>query len=84
MALETETVFVDIFHPSTGLDGNVPQDSLREWYRAGWRLLVDDDRPAAAKSEDPPPVTRKEAAAVRGKLASTAPAAKSDDKSKDE
>lgn len=56
---------VQIIHPDLGPDQivTVPEESLPHHYRAGWRLLADDERPpAAAEQPEPPPMTRAQAA----------------------
>jgi len=59
-----EEGFVQIIHPGLG-PGSVsvvPQSSLAQHYRAGWRLLAPDDLPEPAPEPVPEPVTTKQAA----------------------
>jgi hypothetical protein len=35
----------------------VPESSLPQYYRGGWRLLADGDVPAAVAEQEPGPVT---------------------------
>jgi len=56
--------FVQIIHPGLGPDSvsTVPRDSLPQHYRAGWRLLAEDDVPKAKPEPEPEPVTKEQAA----------------------
>lgn len=62
-------VFIQIFHPGTGGESEVPASSLPAWYAAGWRLLGDGDLATEPDAGDPPPISRKDAAAAKAKLA---------------
>lgn len=62
---------VRIIHPNLGPEQivTVAEESLPHHYRAGWRLLADDEAPQAAPVEGPPPMTRAQAKAARAAAA---------------
>ena len=56
---------VKIVHPELGPDSahEVPGESLPHHYRAGWRLLTDEEATAAdAPAPEPKPMTKAQAA----------------------
>jgi len=58
-----EPGYVKIIHPSDGSVADVAEVSLPHHYRAGWRLLTDDEAAAADKPEpEPKPMSRTQAA----------------------
>ena len=62
-----EPGFVKIIHPGLGVGSvsEVPESSLFEWYRGGWRLLKDDEAlPPPASEEVPEPVSIAEVTAA--------------------
>jgi hypothetical protein len=58
-----EPGYVKIIHPLTLAVAEVPPESLPHHYRAGWRLLSDDEKAAHdAPDPEPKPMTRAQAA----------------------
>jgi hypothetical protein len=58
-----EPGYVKIINPADGSVAEVPEVSMPHHYRAGWRLLTDEDEVAkAAPAPDPKPMTRAQAA----------------------
>jgi hypothetical protein len=59
-----EPGFVQIIHPGLGPSSvsEVPESSLAQHYRAGWRLLAPDDLPKPEPEPVPEPVTKAQAA----------------------
>jgi hypothetical protein len=58
-----EPGYVKIINPVDGSVAEVPQISMPHHYRAGWRLLTDDEIAAADQPEpDPKPMTKAQAA----------------------
>lgn len=57
--MEPEQGFTRIIHPGLGPSSAsvVPESSLPQWYRGGWRLLADGDIPPREPDADPEPVT---------------------------
>jgi hypothetical protein len=54
---------VKIINPADGTVTEVPAESLPHHYRAGWRLLSDDEEKTADKPvPDPKPMTKAQAA----------------------
>jgi len=54
---------VTIIHPETLAVVDVPQESLAHHYRAGWRLLTEEEKQeAAAPPPEPKPMSRAQAA----------------------
>lgn len=58
---------VQIIHPALGPDQitTVAEESLPHHYRAGWRLLTEDETPAPVVDEPPAPMTRAQARASK-------------------
>jgi hypothetical protein len=58
-----EPGYVKIIHPSDGSVAEVAAESMAHHYRAGWRLLTDEEEKAlAAPPAEPKPMTRAQAA----------------------
>jgi hypothetical protein len=58
-----EPGYVKIINPADGSVAEVAQESMAHHYRAGWRLLTDDEIAAADKSApEPKPMTKAQAA----------------------
>ena len=57
--MEPQAGFVQIIHPGLGPESvsEVPESSLPQWYRGGWRLLAFSDIPPQEPDADPEPVT---------------------------
>jgi hypothetical protein len=70
----SEPASVKIIHPSDGSVAEVPSESLPHHYRAGWRLLSDEENTAreneAARAAAAPPKMTKAAAAKAAKAGS--------------
>lgn len=64
-----------IIHPGQGPDSvsEVPESSLPQWYRGGWRLLADGDLPDPVPEPVPEPMTRAQAAKTAAKAKTAAP-----------
>ncbi len=59
----SEPAHVKIIHPSDGSVAEVPAESLPHHYRAGWRLLTDDEQAAQdTPGPEPEPITKAQAA----------------------
>lgn len=52
-----EPGFTQIIHPGLGPSSvsTVPESSLPQYYRAGWRLLADGDIPPVVAEQEPEP-----------------------------
>ena len=61
-----EPGFVKVIHPGLGVGSvsEVPEISMYQWYRSGWRLLAEDEVPPPASEPVPEPVTIAEVTAA--------------------